>query len=41
VNPCGLFDLDRKIRPVGVAYKELIHAWRDILPVESRGLLHH
>lgn len=41
VNPCGLFDLDRKIRPVGVAYKDLIAAWKDILPVESRGLLQH
>src|SRR5258706_1614998 len=35
VNPCGLFDLDRKIRPVGEAYKKLIALWRDILPTES------
>jgi beta-glucosidase/6-phospho-beta-glucosidase/beta-galactosidase len=35
VNPCGLFDLDRKIRPVGDAYKKLIARWRDILPTES------
>jgi beta-glucosidase/6-phospho-beta-glucosidase/beta-galactosidase len=35
VNPCGLFDLDRKIRPVGEAYKKLIARWRDILPTES------
>jgi beta-glucosidase len=28
VNPRGLFDLDRRIRPVGEAYRELIAAWR-------------
>jgi beta-glucosidase/6-phospho-beta-glucosidase/beta-galactosidase len=38
VNPVGLFDLDRKIRPVGEAYKRLINQWRDILPTESLGL---
>src|SRR5438445_12868652 len=35
VNPCGLYDLDRKIRPVGTEYKELIRRWRGILPTES------
>lgn len=30
VDPLGLFDLDRKIRPVGKAYKTLIQQWRDI-----------
>ncbi len=30
VNPLGLYDLDRKIRPVGKAYKELIRQWKDI-----------
>ena len=29
---CGLYDLDRKIRPVGKAYKRLIARWRDVLP---------
>jgi beta-glucosidase len=29
VNPLGLFDLDRKIRPVGKAYKRLIAQWRE------------
>jgi len=29
VWPIGLYDLDRKIRPVGVAYRELIRAWRN------------
>jgi beta-glucosidase/6-phospho-beta-glucosidase/beta-galactosidase len=30
-NPLGLFDLDRKIRPVGKAYKELVKKWRPIV----------
>lgn len=38
VNPLGLFDLDRKIRPVGESYKNLIRQWRDILPTESFSL---
>ena len=35
VIPLGLFDLDRRIRPVGRAYRELVAQWRDILPAES------
>ena len=35
VNPLGLFDLDRKIRPVGLAYKELVAGWRDLTPVRT------
>jgi beta-glucosidase/6-phospho-beta-glucosidase/beta-galactosidase len=35
INPCGLFDMDRKIRPVGREYKELIRLWRDRMPMES------
>jgi beta-glucosidase/6-phospho-beta-glucosidase/beta-galactosidase len=35
VNPLGLYDLDRNIRPVGKAYKELIHSWRHVLPTQS------
>lgn len=35
VNPVGLFDLDRNIRPVGVAYKELIAQWQYVLPARS------
>jgi len=35
VNPCGLYDLNRKMRPVGEAYKQLIQQWREILPTES------
>ena len=35
VNPLGLYDLNRKIRPVGSAYRELVAQWRNILPTES------
>ncbi len=28
VTPVGLYDLDRKLRPVGKAYRELIDEWR-------------
>ena len=30
VNALGLYDLDRKVRPVGRAYKELIQQWADV-----------
>ncbi len=35
VNPRGLYDLDRKPRRVGLAYKRLIESWRDVLPTQS------
>jgi beta-glucosidase len=35
VNPLGLCDLDRNIRPVGDAYRQLISAWREVLPTQS------
>jgi hypothetical protein len=35
VHPVGLYDLDRKIRPVGKAYKKLIADWREVLPTQS------
>src|ERR1043166_1327850 len=35
VNPLGLFDLNRNIRPVGKAYKQLIADWREVLPTQS------
>ncbi len=38
MNELGLCDLDRKIRPVGHAYKDLIRRWRDTLPTESNVL---
>jgi beta-glucosidase len=39
VNPLGLYDLDRKIRPVGKAYKQLIADWREVLPTQSMCLI--
>jgi len=38
VNALGLYDLDRKIRPVGTAYQKLISQWREILPTGSLAL---
>jgi beta-glucosidase/6-phospho-beta-glucosidase/beta-galactosidase len=35
VNTLGLYDMDRKIRPVGEAYRKLIEQWRDLLPQDS------
>jgi beta-glucosidase/6-phospho-beta-glucosidase/beta-galactosidase len=35
VNPLGLYDLERRIRPVGEAYKRLIADWREVLPAQS------
>ena len=35
VDPLGLYDLDRKIRPVGEAYRTLIRDWREVLPTQS------
>lgn len=34
-HPVGLFDLDRKIRPVGLAFKQLIEDWQEVLPTQS------
>jgi beta-glucosidase/6-phospho-beta-glucosidase/beta-galactosidase len=35
VNALGLYDLDRRIRPVGEAYKKIVHEWGDVLPTQS------
>ena len=35
VNPLGLYDLNRKIRPVGEAYQNIIKNWRPVLDNES------
>lgn len=35
VNPLGLYDLNRNIRAVGRAYKQLISDWCDVLPTQS------
>lgn len=39
VNDLGLYDLNRRIMPVGEAYKKLISAWQQPLAEESYGLL--
>jgi beta-glucosidase len=39
VHAVGLYDLDRNIRPVGLAYKQLIANWRDVLPASSMCLV--
>jgi hypothetical protein len=35
IDPVGLYDMDRKIRPAGRKYKQLISDWRDVLPAQS------
>jgi beta-glucosidase/6-phospho-beta-glucosidase/beta-galactosidase len=35
VNPLGLYDLDRRIRPVGQAFKKIVAEWSDVLPTQS------
>jgi beta-glucosidase/6-phospho-beta-glucosidase/beta-galactosidase len=35
VNPLGLYDLERNIRPVGEAYKQLISQWKQVLPAQT------
>lgn len=39
INPVGLYDLDRRRRPVGDAYRQLIRDWRQLLPAQSVCLL--
>jgi beta-glucosidase/6-phospho-beta-glucosidase/beta-galactosidase len=39
VNPVGLYDVDRQMRPVGAAYRQLIRDWRHLLPAQSVCLL--
>ena len=39
VNELGLYDLNRKIMPVGKAYKEMVSQWKDIIGEESYGLI--
>jgi beta-glucosidase/6-phospho-beta-glucosidase/beta-galactosidase len=40
VHQVGLFDLDRNIMPVGIAYKKLIQQWKDVLEKESFGMVY-
>jgi beta-glucosidase/6-phospho-beta-glucosidase/beta-galactosidase len=35
VNALGLVDLNRNVRPVGEAYRYLIHNWTEVLPTQS------
>jgi beta-glucosidase len=35
INPLGLYDLNRRLRPVGQAYRKLIQDWREVLPTQS------
>jgi hypothetical protein len=35
LDKVGLYDLDRQIRPVGRAYRDLIRDWREVLPTQS------
>jgi beta-glucosidase/6-phospho-beta-glucosidase/beta-galactosidase len=41
VNPLGLYSLERKIRPVGEAYRKLISSWSGMLPTGSYSLNFH
>jgi hypothetical protein len=38
VNELGLYDLDRKLMPVGKVYKKIIEQWKDVIVEESYGL---
>ena len=38
VNALGLYDLSRRIRPVGKAYQDLIREWKTVLPMDSVNL---
>lgn len=38
VNQLGLYDLDRNIRPVGIAYSEIVEEWKELLAKESYGV---
>jgi len=38
VNSLGLYDINRKLRPVGHEYKNLISQWKDVIANESYGV---
>jgi len=38
INPLGLYDLDRKPRPVAAAYKKMIQSWANLAPMRSNCL---
>jgi beta-glucosidase/6-phospho-beta-glucosidase/beta-galactosidase len=31
LHPVGLYDLDRRIRPVGIAYRKIVAEYRDVM----------
>jgi hypothetical protein len=35
VNALGLYDLNRNIRAAGVAYRDLVRDWMEVLPTKS------
>ncbi|HMI60738.1 MAG TPA: hypothetical protein VK518_07520 [Puia sp.] len=39
INELGLYNLVRRIMPVGAAYKQLISQWKDTISEESYGLV--
>jgi hypothetical protein len=38
VDALGLYDLDRRIRPVGEAYRKIVREWGGVLPTQSISL---
>lgn len=40
IHEVGLYDLDRNIMPVGIAYKRLVSQWKDVLAAESYGMVY-
>lgn len=39
INPVGLYDIERRLRPAGDAYRQLIRDWQHLLPAQSVCLL--
>ena len=35
LHPVGMYDLQRRLRPVGKRYQEIVHSWRARLDTES------
>jgi beta-glucosidase/6-phospho-beta-glucosidase/beta-galactosidase len=38
VHTVGMYDLDRRIRPVGARYKEIVRQWRSVLHTDERDI---
>jgi beta-glucosidase/6-phospho-beta-glucosidase/beta-galactosidase len=39
VNPLGLYDINRNIRPAGEQYKHIIDNWKDVIAYDNFGLI--